>query len=365
MKQDPVMRGLVFRRGVYWFNRTTKGKREWFNLETTDKFAAVQAKAAILRNPTRLAAAHSLTTGIERFLDWKVDHGEYTHITRDCAAIILKRFAAFAGKTATVATVRQSLVQAWYAVERGRVMDSTAHTYMAFLQSFFQWAVDIERARNDNPVKAVPLVKPTQRARIRFATKEQRDGLIAAAPDDDMRFVLYCGFHAGLRLNEISEARVFWFDLKQKLLHVQATPLPRGTKWRGRDIVPDIYGVKVRPFRTKGKKDRTIPMTASFHAFAVKYLAGRKPEEFAGQPDREFSISRYRWNFKIPFKEFMAKQGYPWLSPHIMRHAFASLLVQKGVSLYKVANWLGDSLAVSERHYAHLAPIDDAIQNLE
>ena len=46
---------------------------------------------------------------------------------------------------------------------------------------------------------------------------------------------------------------------------------------------------------------------------------------------------------------------------HDMRRSFASNRVTAGTSIYKVARWLGDLVAVVERSYGHLAPQDDEI----
>ena len=48
---------------------------------------------------------------------------------------------------------------------------------------------------------------------LRDRTAAQRDKLIKDAPSDDLRFILFAGFHCGMRKNEIIEARVDWFDL--------------------------------------------------------------------------------------------------------------------------------------------------------
>ena len=45
-----------------------------------------------------------------------------------------------------------------------------------------------------------------------------------------------------------------------------------------------------------------------------------------------------------------------------MRHTFASLLVQENTSIFKVAQWMGDTVRVAEKHYAHLLPKDDDIE---
>ncbi len=39
------------------------------------------------------------------------------------------------------------------------------------------------------------------------------DLLISECPDRELKFILYCGFHAGLRKGEIVQARPEWFDL--------------------------------------------------------------------------------------------------------------------------------------------------------
>jgi integrase len=54
----------------------------------------------------------------------------------------------------------------------------------------------------------------------------------------------------------------------------------------------------------------------------------------------------------------MKAQAVGWVTPHVMRHTFASLLAIDGKSIYKIAAWLGDTVRVTERVYAHLCPQD-------
>ena len=41
---------------------------------------------------------------------------------------------------------------------------------------------------------------------------------------------------------------------------------------------------------------------------------------------------------------------------NVFRHTFASLLVQEGVSIFKVAAWMGNDIAICQRHYAAMMP---------
>src|SRR5206468_3924219 len=74
-----------------------------------------------------------------------------------------------------------------------------------------------------NPVKDVKVARTVGRARKDFCTYDLRDRLIREAPTEELRFILFCGFHAGLRFQEIVEARPFWFDLESCYLHLRKT----------------------------------------------------------------------------------------------------------------------------------------------
>ena len=53
-----------------------------------------------------------------------------------------------------------------------------------------------------------------------------------------------------------------------------------------------------------------------------------------------------------------------WVTPHVMRHTFASLAAQAGVSLYKIGVWMGHSSSEVTEIYAHLAAYDPDINQL-
>ncbi len=65
------------------------------------------------------------------------------------------------------------------------------------------------------------------------------------------------------------------------------------------------------------------------------------------------------------FKRLIVKpSGIPHFSLQTFRHTFASHLVMKGVSIYKVSQWLGHRSVNTTMIYAHLAPQDDEINVL-
>jgi len=84
---------------------------------------------------------------------------------------------------------------------------------------------------------------------------------------------------------------------------------------------------------------------------------------FLIRPDIKHGKGIYRYSFHYPFEIYVRSKGMPWCTPHVMRHTFASLLLIDGRSLFKVAKWMGDSTAVVEKHYGHLCPSDDEIED--
>src|SRR5262249_47986459 len=155
--------------------------------------------------------------------------------------------------------------------------------------------------------------------------------------DPELKFILYAGFHAGLRKSEILGARVFWFDLKAGLLHVQNEP--------------------ETGFILKDRENRAIPLTDDFKNFLATYLAGRELNSYALRQEESGGKGDYRYEFKRVVHSHFKRCGVT-STIHDMRRSFASNLVSRGVSIYKVARWLGDGVAVVEKSYGHLAPAD-------
>jgi site-specific recombinase XerD len=167
-----------------------------------------------------LNGSGSFADASARFIAWKLDRGVFTTATADKAKWPLADFAKIRGNT-PVASVRPEHIRKWYEGLRKRVTESTAQGYVLVLRSFFRWTVEHERTRADNPVLRVELARAPKPARSAFCGRQLRDRLIAQAPDDDIRFILFAGFYAGLRRIEISEAKVGWFDMQPRLLHVR------------------------------------------------------------------------------------------------------------------------------------------------
>ncbi len=213
----------------------------------------------------------------------------------------------------------------------------TANGYITVLSSFWTWLMESRRAVRSNPWAGVQLKKVDTEARLRFVNFDVFQDLIKNAPTDELRFVLYCGFHAGMRRDEIVNAAPSWFDLPGGVIRIAST----------------------EQFRQKDRAAlRTIPLTQDFKTFLQTFPMKGK---YMLRPDQEPGKWRYRWDFIRPYTDYMIEQKMRWCTPHVMRHSFASHLVLSGESVFKVAQWLGDGVRVVEKHYAHLRTDDRSI----
>jgi integrase len=332
--QGGKIKGIYQRGNIFWYGRMVQGKRTQVSLDTSDYGEAV-AKALEIRADPFLSDAAPLHAEIDAFIKHKQDHNEYSAASAESKRYALTEFAAFV-KKADAATITAADVERFYHKLRSRVAESTAQGYITTLRSFFNRLLQTRKVRT-NVVKAVKLARLDTKSRTKFCIPSERDKLIKECKRDDLKFVLFCGFHAGMRKNEIIEARPDWFDVRAKLIHIKKTPT----------------------FRPKDRDERTIPMTNDFKTFLKSYGL-RSP--FMLHPDIPHGKSRYRWDFRRPWHDYMAEQKCPEVTPHIARHTFASLCASAGISIYKIAKWLGDDVRVVQQHYAKLLPTDTDIE---
>jgi integrase len=327
------VKGIYLRGRTYWLAKQVNGRRSFVSLETEDYVAAVQRAREIMDSP-ELQPAQSFIAEVERFLKHKFETNRYSKMSAESKRSCLIMFANSV-KNIPLANVTTSHCKAYYDAAKARVVPSTAESYMFTLRSFFNWCVRENLCRR-NPVVAVQLDRIDRKGKARFANFELAQRLIHNAPNDDLRFILFCGFHTGMRKMEIVEAVPGWFDLAARTIEIRAT----------------------ETFRPKDRDARTVPLTDQFVDF-LKHWGLRSP--YVLQPDVPHGSHRYRFDFRRAFGEYMKVQGVPWISPHVMRHSFASICASKGIDIYRIATWLGDDVRVVQRHYAKLRPDDRQI----
>lgn len=117
----------------------------------------------------------------------------------------------------------------------------------------------------------------------------------------------------------------------------------------------DLIGNKLPIWETKADHPRTIVLTQRAKDIFVKYNGN------LGMPYRRLIL---HWNH---MKCAMGLEHDEQFIPHCLRHTCASRLVQRGVPLLVVQQWLGHKGIAMTMRYAHLCPtnLEEAVKVLE
>ena len=332
----------------YWWFRwfDEEGQRHAVSLKTGDEAEAIIQARAILAEG--LLNPPPQKTAIERAIT------DYLHVahkrtrkpmraeTVKTVRFILQSYAKHSS-IGYVGHITQRSIEDWAATLRdeGKSRD-TIHSYVTRLKTFIAYLVRLKLLR---PEILADLHIPERGARGRrnWLRSDSVEEIIARSTDPSLTFILYCGFHAGMRRNEISNAKVHWFDLNHRLIHIQNDPKTG--------------------FVLKDRDNRAVPISAPFANFLKTFLVDRDKNSYVLKPNQQNGVWRYRYDFNRTVRTHFARCGVV-CSIHDMRRSFASNLVSAGESVYIVATWLGDGVQVVERSYGHLAPSAGNINRL-
>jgi integrase len=236
----------------------------------------------------------------------------------------------------SVQEIESHHLQRWFDQTRQRVKTTTAVSYLHWVKAFLESCVMKRRIILYNPAGEIEIPRHSRSVRRNFLRLSDVQKLIDNCTDPELRFAIYCGVHQGMRYEEVIMARPEWFDLDARLVHIMAS----------------------QDWEPKDRENRTVPLTSEFAEFLEEY---GNPGEFMIAPRKlKKGKSRYRFDFSKRFENYVRSQGVR-TTFHDLRRTFASLRVSSGISPYKVAKWLGNSIEMVEKVYGHLIPNDSDV----
>jgi integrase/recombinase XerD len=230
---------------------------------------------------------------------------------------------------------------------------STAARRLSAMRRFYRF-LHAERMRTDNPSSALegpkrgrPLPKILSEAQVEalFAAAERVEGAQGAR----LRCLLEVLYAAGLRVSELTA------------LPANALAAAQGE------------GARALVIRGKGGRERLAPLTPAARAALAAYGEHRAsflPED----PTRRAKAERWlfpsrgkegrltREAFALMLKDLARAAGLApsAVSPHVLRHAFATHLLARGADLRVVQKLLGHADLSTTQIYAHV--LDERLQ---
>jgi integrase/recombinase XerD len=224
-------------------------------------------------------------------------------------------------------------------LERGRYSRTTINRRLSALKTFFAWLVEIGEIK-DNPLSVVSGPKLPRRLPATLVAQDVKRLLevsdIATPVGRRNQAIIELFYASGARISEVAGLAVSSIDFAQMQL--------------------TVFG--------KGSKQRIIPL----HRLALRtlheYLTIARPE-LAGRADRPTSalFLTTRGNamtadaIRKMFKQAIHAAGLDdSLSPHDLRHSFATDMLEAGADLRSVQEMLGHASLSTTQIYTHLSP---------
>jgi integrase len=150
----------------------------------------------------------------------------------------------------------------------------------------------------------------------------------------------------GMRIGEATALKVSDFHFRERTIHVQRT-------WGRRKKTPDLQQFNL----PKSGKERRVDMSRQLNETVQAFLKGRQQESEWLLPGQDGTpMLPTSWERRL-WRPLFEDGEIPYRNPHMMRHAFASLLIQRGESLAYIKEQLGhSSIRITVDTYGHLIP---------
>ncbi|MBT3066121.1 site-specific tyrosine recombinase XerD [Rhodoferax sp. U11-2br] len=236
--------------------------------------------------------------------------------------------------------VTQDDINAYFAARHAHTKATTANRRLTVLKRFFHWALREHLVSADPTLK---MLSAKQHLRLPKTLTEFQVEALLAAPDISTaqgvrdRSMLELMYASGLRVSELVSLRVFNISLSDNVLRV--------------------FG--------KGNKERLVPFGEVASLWLQRYLAQARGELLAGHSTDDLFVTHKgptpgtamsRVMFWMLVKKYALAAGISSpMSPHTLRHAFATHLLNHGADLRAVQMLLGHADISTTTIYTHVA----------
>lgn len=272
---------------------------------------------------------------IDAFIDALLLEEGLARNTLDAYRRDLTLYAGWLGGRPIDSTAKHD-IDAYFAARHHASKSTTVNRRLTVFKRYFRWAVR-ERFITEDPTLKFESAKRLQR-HPKTLTESQVESLLAA-PDVGTplglrdRAMLEMMYASGLRVSELVGLKTFNVSLNDGVLRVLG----------------------------KGSKERLVPFGEVAREWLQRFLAGAREAILGGQQTEDlFPTARgagmTRAMFWFLVKKYARAAGITApLSPHTLRHAFATHLLNHGADLRAVQMLLGHADISTTTIYTHVA----------
>ena len=212
-----------------------------------------------------------------------------------------------------------------YLLRERNLARSSVNQYGCAFRFLYGTVLGLDGTTFQIPLGRAPQLLPEILAR------EEISRLLGAAGHVKSRTFFMLAYGTGLRLSELCNLRVSDIDSH-----------------------PDRMCIRVQ--QGKGGKDRYVPMTPDVLALLRAWWRNARPKHWLfaahGDGDRPLNpVNPQRWYRAACADADITKRG----GIHALRHCYATHMLEAGVDLYRLQQWLGHRHISTTTRYLHLA----------
>ncbi len=246
-----------------------------------------------------------------------------------------ERFIKERDEEATLEEVNYSHIRSWvvHLVEAG-IANKSVNRKISSLKSFYKFLLR-SRQITSNPLQQHKSLKTEKKVQIPFSEKELEDVMTDVEYPEDFegirnRLIIELFYTTGIRRAELIGLKLGSYDSGNNVLKVLG----------------------------KRNKERILPVLACTAQLLGRYLAERRTLPVIA--DRDMLILNTRGNkvsesfvYRLINSYFSVVSGKVKKSPHVLRHTFATHLLNNGADLNSVKELLGHASLSSTQIYTH------------
>ena len=231
---------------------------------------------------------------------------------------------------------RESDLNAYFSERHASTRATTANRRLTVFKRFFRWALR-ERLLTADPTLKLQAAKQALRVPKTLTESQVEDLLNAPNVQTTLglrdRAMLELMYASGLRVSELVDLKVVRLGMAEGVVRVLG----------------------------KGDKERLVPFGEEARDWLGRYLAEARPAVLQGRASEDlFVTGRGSAMSRVMFwhlvKKYALRSGVEVpLSPHTLRHAFATHLLNHGADLRAVQMLLGHADISTTTIYTHVA----------
>jgi integrase/recombinase XerD len=265
-------------------------------------------------------------TQLRKMMLDELQRRNYAQSTVEAYITALREFAAYFKRPPDQLGPEHILQFQLYLIRDRKLATNTVKQRMAAVQFFFARTLERPCLREDFPYPKGPRRLPV------ILSQEEVTRLIDSASNLSHRAILMTLYSTGMRRSELVHLKIGDIDSKRMLIHV---------------------------LQGKGSKDRDVPLSPKLLETLREYWRWAKPTNylFPGQPGKRGTdvplTTKAVWHACHGAAQRAGIQKK--ISPHGLRHAYATHLLESGTDLRTIQLLLGHSDIKHTTVYLHLS----------